>query len=125
VALRLAAAANSYRLPGSGSVSSVYSFRPSTFPCIHFSETGNGLCVFSACSCSIDTLPTKSRVPAAGLAHFRYRRKRGNAGSKRAVGFAGALMARFHARGMALGLLATAVAQMLVPVIALLIWQAG
>jgi hypothetical protein len=42
-----------------------------------------------------------------------------------AVGFVGALIARFGPRGMALALLATAVAQMLVPVIALAIWQAG
>jgi hypothetical protein len=42
-----------------------------------------------------------------------------------AVGVVGAFMARFHPRGMALALLATAVAQMLVPVIALLLWQAG
>jgi hypothetical protein len=42
-----------------------------------------------------------------------------------AVGFVGALIARFEARGMALALFATAVAQMLVPVIALLIWKAG
>ncbi|MEX2138031.1 MAG: hypothetical protein WD894_02130 [Pirellulales bacterium] len=42
-----------------------------------------------------------------------------------AVGFVGALIARFQPRGMALALLATAVAQMLVPVIALVIWQAG
>jgi hypothetical protein len=42
-----------------------------------------------------------------------------------AVGFVGAFMARFHPRGMALALFATAVAQMLVPVIALVIWKAG
>ena len=42
-----------------------------------------------------------------------------------AVGFFGALIARFEARGMALALFATAVAQMLVPVIALAIWKAG
>jgi hypothetical protein len=42
-----------------------------------------------------------------------------------AVGFVGALIARFQPRGMALALVATAVAQMLVPVIALAIWQAG
>jgi hypothetical protein len=42
-----------------------------------------------------------------------------------AVGFVGALIARFHPRGMALALFATAVAQMLVPVIALVIWKAG
>jgi hypothetical protein len=42
-----------------------------------------------------------------------------------AVGFVGALIARFQPRGMALALVATAVAQMLVPVIALVIWKAG
>jgi hypothetical protein len=42
-----------------------------------------------------------------------------------AVGLAGALIARFQPRGMALALVATAVAQMLVPVIALVIWKAG
>jgi hypothetical protein len=42
-----------------------------------------------------------------------------------AVGFVGAFFARFGARGMALALFATAVAQMLVPVIALVIWKAG
>jgi hypothetical protein len=42
-----------------------------------------------------------------------------------AVGFIGALIARFEPRGMALALFATAVAQMLVPVVALVIWQAG
>lgn len=42
-----------------------------------------------------------------------------------AVGFVGALIARFKPRGMALALLATAVIQMLVPVIALVIWKAG
>ena len=42
-----------------------------------------------------------------------------------AVGFVGALIARFQPRGMALALFATAVAQMLVPVIALVIWKAG
>jgi hypothetical protein len=42
-----------------------------------------------------------------------------------AVGFVGALIARFEARGMALALVATAIAQMLVPVVALVIWQAG
>jgi hypothetical protein len=42
-----------------------------------------------------------------------------------AVGFVGALIVRFEARGMALALFATAVAQMLVPVIALVIWKAG
>ena len=36
-----------------------------------------------------------------------------------------AFIARFQPRGMALALFATAVAQMLVPVIALLIWKAG
>jgi hypothetical protein len=42
-----------------------------------------------------------------------------------AVGFLGALIARFQPRGMALALFATALAQMLVPVIALAIWKAG
>ena len=42
-----------------------------------------------------------------------------------AVGFVGAFIARFGAGGMALALFATAVAQMLVPVIALVIWKAG
>jgi hypothetical protein len=42
-----------------------------------------------------------------------------------AVGFFGALIARFQPRGMSLALFATAVAQMLVPVIALVIWKAG
>jgi hypothetical protein len=42
-----------------------------------------------------------------------------------AVGFVGALIARFEPRGMALALFATTVAQILVPVIALLIWKAG
>jgi hypothetical protein len=42
-----------------------------------------------------------------------------------AVGFVGALIAGFEARGMALALLATAVAQMLVPIVALVIWKAG
>jgi hypothetical protein len=42
-----------------------------------------------------------------------------------AVGFGGAFIARFQSRGMALALSATAVAQMLVPVIALVIWKAG
>jgi hypothetical protein len=42
-----------------------------------------------------------------------------------AVGFFGALIARFQPRGMALALFATAVTQMLVPVIALVIWKAG
>lgn len=41
------------------------------------------------------------------------------------VGFVGAFIARFQPRGMALALFATAVAQMLVPVIALVIWKAG
>jgi len=42
-----------------------------------------------------------------------------------AVGFVSALIARFQPRGMALALFATAVAQMLVPVVALVIWKAG
>jgi hypothetical protein len=42
-----------------------------------------------------------------------------------AVGFVGALVARFQPRGMALALFATAVAQMLVPLIALVMWKAG
>ena len=42
-----------------------------------------------------------------------------------AVGFIGAFIARLQPRGMALALFATAVAQMLVPVIALVIWKAG
>ena len=42
-----------------------------------------------------------------------------------AVGFVGALAARFQPRGMALALFATAVAQMLVPTIALAMWKAG
>jgi hypothetical protein len=42
-----------------------------------------------------------------------------------AVGFVGALIARFRPRGMAWALFATAVTQMLVPIIALVIWQAG
>lgn len=42
-----------------------------------------------------------------------------------AVGCAGAVVARFHPRGMALALLATAIAQMLVPAIALVIWRVG
>ena len=42
-----------------------------------------------------------------------------------AVGFVGALIARFQPSGMALALFATALAQMLVPVIALVIWKAG
>jgi hypothetical protein len=41
------------------------------------------------------------------------------------VGFVGAFIARFQPRGMALALFATAVAQTLVPVIALVIWKAG
>ena len=41
------------------------------------------------------------------------------------VGFVGAFIAGFQPRGMALALFATAVAQMLVPVIALVIWKAG
>jgi len=41
------------------------------------------------------------------------------------VAFAGALVARFQPRGMALALFATAIAQLLVPVIALVIWKAG
>jgi hypothetical protein len=35
------------------------------------------------------------------------------------------LIARFESRGTALALVATAIAQMLVPVVALVIWQAG
>jgi hypothetical protein len=42
-----------------------------------------------------------------------------------AVGFIGACIARFQPRGMAVALFATALAQMLVPVIALVIWKAG
>jgi hypothetical protein len=42
-----------------------------------------------------------------------------------AVGLIGAFIARFGPRGMALALFATAVAQMLVPVVALVIWKAG
>jgi hypothetical protein len=42
-----------------------------------------------------------------------------------AVGFVGALVARFEPRGMAWALLSTAASQMLVPVIALLMWKAG
>lgn len=42
-----------------------------------------------------------------------------------AVGFVGALIAHFQPRGMAWALFATAVAQMLVPVIALVMWKAG
>ncbi len=39
-----------------------------------------------------------------------------------AVGFIGSLMARFESRGMARTLFAAALGQMLVPVIALIIW---
>ena len=42
-----------------------------------------------------------------------------------AVGFLGAFIVRFQPRGMSLALFATAAAQMLVPVIALVIWKAG
>jgi hypothetical protein len=42
-----------------------------------------------------------------------------------AVGFVGVLLARFEPRGMAWALFATAVAQMLVPIIALAIWKSG
>lgn len=42
-----------------------------------------------------------------------------------AIGFVGAFIARFEAHGMALALFATAIAQMLVPVVALVIWKAG
>ena len=42
-----------------------------------------------------------------------------------AVGFIGAFIAHFQPRGMSRALFATALAQMLVPVIALVIWQAG
>ena len=42
-----------------------------------------------------------------------------------AVGFIGAFIARFGARGMAVALFGTALAQMLVPVIALVTWNAG
>ena len=42
-----------------------------------------------------------------------------------AIGFAGAWIARFQPRGMATALFATAVAQLLVPVIALVTWKAG
>jgi hypothetical protein len=42
-----------------------------------------------------------------------------------AIGFVGAFIARFEAHGMGLALFATALAQMLVPVIALVIWKAG
>ena len=41
------------------------------------------------------------------------------------IGFVGAFIARFEPCGMALALLATAMAQMLVPVLALAIWKAG
>lgn len=42
-----------------------------------------------------------------------------------AVGFVGAYVTRFQPGGMALALFGTAIAQMLVPVIALVIWKAG
>ena len=42
-----------------------------------------------------------------------------------AVGFVGAFIMRFQPRGMSRALFATAIAQMLVPVIALVIWKAG
>jgi hypothetical protein len=42
-----------------------------------------------------------------------------------AVGFIGASIARFQPRGMSRALFATALAQMLVPIIALAIWKAG
>jgi hypothetical protein len=42
-----------------------------------------------------------------------------------AVGLVGAVVARFQPRGMALALVATAVAQMLVPAAALAMWKAG
>jgi hypothetical protein len=42
-----------------------------------------------------------------------------------AVGFVGAFIGRFQPREMALALFATAVAQMMVPVVALVIWKAG
>jgi hypothetical protein len=42
-----------------------------------------------------------------------------------AVGFVGASIARFQPHGMSRALFATAIAQMLVPVIALVIWNAG
>jgi hypothetical protein len=42
-----------------------------------------------------------------------------------AVGFVGASIARFLPRGMSLALFATAIAQMLVPVVALALWKAG
>ncbi len=41
------------------------------------------------------------------------------------VGFVGAMIARVEPRGMAIALFATAAAQMCVPVIALLMWNAG
>ncbi len=42
-----------------------------------------------------------------------------------ALGFAGAYFARLQPSGMALALIGTAIAQLLVPVIALVIWKAG
>jgi hypothetical protein len=42
-----------------------------------------------------------------------------------AVGFLGAIIARFQSHGMSRALFATAIAQMLVPMIALVIWNAG
>src|SRR5262245_20212563 len=42
-----------------------------------------------------------------------------------AVGFVGGVIAHFQPRGTSLALFATAVAQMLVPVIALVMWKAG
>jgi hypothetical protein len=42
-----------------------------------------------------------------------------------AIAFGGAIAARFEPRGMALALYATALAQTLVPVVALLMWKAG
>lgn len=42
-----------------------------------------------------------------------------------AVGIVGAWIARFRSRGMAMALFATALAQMFVPVIALVLWKAG
>ena len=42
-----------------------------------------------------------------------------------AIALAGALLAQFQPRGMAWTLFATALAQVLVPVVALLIWKAG
>jgi len=42
-----------------------------------------------------------------------------------AVGFIGAVIAGFEPRGMSLALFATAVAQMCVPLIALVLWKAG